>query len=303
MIEWVHREIVDQGKMPLLCFLIGFVVAFVFIRFSVRMIRAQVHWWPGNITPGGLHVHHMVFGVVTMVIAGGGLIALYEDTNRAAGVVLATFFGIGAALTLDEFALIFYLNDVYWDEEGRVSVDAVFVAIAVTGMLLLGLRPFDLGDATNFDNTGDLVGRALLVLSVLINLLLAAIVLAKGKIWTGLVGLFVAPLLWVGAIRLSRPSAPWARWRYGTRPRRMARALARERKIRRPMIRAKIFVQDLVAGAPTLDTVRGSMEHARVAAEAELDRQVHPAPPPPSISPAEVSSGTMDGLPRSGTPT
>lgn len=68
------------------------------------------------------------------------------------------------------------------------------------------------------------------------------------------------------------------------------------------MIRAKIFVQDLVAGQPTLDTVRDSMEHSRVAAEAELDRTVHPAPPPP-ISSTGVASGTIDGLPGSGTPT
>jgi len=301
MLDWMRREIVDQGRLPLLFFLLGFVAAFVFIRISVRLIRAQVRWWPGNITPGGQHVHHVVFGVVTMVIAGGGLIAISEDANRLAACILAAVFGIGAALTLDEFALIFYLNDVYWEEQGRVSVDAVFVAIAVTGMWLLGLRPFELGDATNFEDSGDWAGRAALVVAVLVNLLLAAIVLAKGKIWTGLVGLFIIPLLWVGAIRLSRPGAPWARWRYGKRPRRMARALERERRLRRPVIRAKIFVQDLVAGAPTLETVRGSVEHSRTATEAELDRRVKPAPPP--ISSIDIPSGTMDGLPRSGTPT
>ncbi|WP_241384224.1 hypothetical protein [Rhodococcus sp. CH91] len=301
MLSWFRREIVDQGHLPMLFFLIGFVLAFAFIRISVRLIRAQVRWWPGNITPGGQHVHHVVFGVVMMVIAGGGLIAISEDGNRIGATVLATLFGIGAALTLDEFALIFYLNDVYWEEQGRVSVDAVFVAIAVTGMWLLGLRPFELGDTENFDDAGDRVQRAGLVVAVLVNLVLAAIVLAKGKIWTGLVGLFVVPLLWVGAIRLSRPGAPWARWRYAERPRRMRRAVARERRLRRPVIRAKIFVQDLIAGSPDLETVRGSVEHSRTAAEAELDRRVRPAPPP--ISSIGAPSGTMDGLPRSGTPT
>lgn len=302
MYEWVQREIVDQGRLPLLFFLIGFVLAFVFIRISVRLIRARVRWWPGNITPGGLHVHHMVFGVVTMVIAGGGLISMAETDNRVAITILATLFGIGAALTLDEFALIFYLNDVYWQEQGRVSVDAVFVAIAVTGMWLVGLRPLELGDATNFDDGGDLVERGALIAVVMLNLVLAAVVLAKGKIWTGLAGLFVIPLLWVGAVRLSRPGAPWARWRYRDNPRKMGRALARERRLRRPVVRAKIFVQDLIAGAPTLEAVRESVEHARTAAEVELDRRVRPAPPPP-ISPGRVSSGTLDGLPRSGTPT
>ncbi|NMD95231.1 hypothetical protein HF877_07445 [Rhodococcus sp. BL-253-APC-6A1W] len=298
MIDWFRREIVEQGRFPLLCFLIGFVVAFLFIRMSVRMIRANVRWWPGNISPGGHHVHHVVFGVVTMVIAGGGLIGFYEDGSLAAGVVFATLFGIGAALTLDEFALIFYLNDVYWDEEGRVSVDAVFVAVAVTGMLLVGLRPLDLGDAGNFEDTGDLVSRGLLVVGAVIDLLLAMVVLSKGKIWTGLVGLFFAPLLWVGALRLSRPAAPWARARYAPDSRKMARSLARERKVRRPVVRAKVVVQNLVAGAPTLETVRGSVENSKVVAEEVLDREVHPALPPPSISPPAASSGTIDGLPR-----
>ncbi|HET8994681.1 MULTISPECIES: hypothetical protein [unclassified Rhodococcus (in: high G+C Gram-positive bacteria)] len=302
MMNWLRTEIIDQGRLPLLCFLLGFVVAFVFIRISVRMIRAKVRWWPGNITPGGLHVHHMVFGVITMVIAGGGLISVYEVGSGTVIAVFAALFGIGAALTLDEFALIFYLHDVYWEEEGRVSVDAVFVAIAVTGMLLLGLQPLDLVDLTSFDDGGDWVSRFVLVVLVLLNLLLAGVVLAKGKIWTGLVGLFIVPLLWVGALRLSRPGAPWARWRYQGKTRKMTRAIARERRFRRPVIRAKIFVQDLVAGAPTLEAVLGSVEHSRVAAEAVLDRTVHPAPAP-GISPNQVASGTIDRLPRSGTPT
>ncbi len=299
IVRWFDSDIVAAGRLPLFCFLIGFVVAFVFIRISVRLIRAKVRWWPGNITPGGLHVHHMVFGVVTMVISGGALIAVYEDGSSATGALLATLFGIGAALTLDEFALIFYLTDVYWDEEGRVSVDAVFVAIAVTGLLLMGLRPLDLTDAADVGG-GEWVGRIVLGVSVLANLGLAGIVLAKGKIWTGLVGLFVVPLLWVGAIRLSRPGAPWARWRYQHKPRKMMRALVRERRYRRPLIRAKIFVQDLVAGSPTLDAVRDSVHHSRIATEAELDRRVHPAP---AISTRRGSSGTLDGLPPSGTHT
>ena len=65
---------------------------------------------------------------------------------------------------------------------------------------------------------------------------LEAIVLLKGKVWTGLVGMFITPLLFVGAIRLSRPHAPWARWRYTSRPRKMHRALERERWLRRPVV-------------------------------------------------------------------
>lgn len=299
--EWLQREIVDRGRLPLLFFLLGFLLAFLFIRFSVRMIRAQVRWWPGNVTPGGHHVHHVVFGVVTMVVAGGSLIAVYEDGTQTTGAALAALFGIGTALVLDEFALIFYLNDVYWEQEGRVSVDAVFVAIAVTGLVLLGLQPLEFADVTNFREDPSWVTRTLIAVSALGNLALAAVVLAKGKIWTGLIGLFVFPLLLVGAVRLSRPGAPWARWRYTGKTRKMRRAIERERRYRRPVIRAKIFVQDLVAGKPTMDTVQGAVQHSRVAAEAELARTVHAAPPPISATPAP--SGTIDGLPGSGTHT
>jgi hypothetical protein len=108
----------------------------------------------------------------------------------------------------------------------------------------------------------------------LLSLLVAAVVIAKGKIWTGLVGMFFFPLLLVGAIRLSRPGAPWARWRYGDRPKRMRRAIEREKRYRRPIVRAKIYVQDLIAGKP-------SVEHAVAATEDELERTVRAAPPVP----------------------
>ena len=291
MRDWLDREIIANGRLPLLFFLIGFLLAFLFIRISVRMIRAEVKWWPGNITPGGQHIHHVVFGVIAMFASGIGLIAVYETATQATGAVLATFFGIGAALVLDEFALIFYLKDVYWSDQGRASVDAVFVALAVTGLLLLGFQPLELLDITEFREDTNVWFRAVLIVALLVNLAIAAVVILKGKIWTGLLGLFFFPVLLVGAIRLSRPGAPWARWRYVRKPRKMRRAIEREKRFRRPMIRAKIYVQDLVAGKP-------SVEHALTATEDVLERTVHAAPAP--ITTHGAPSGTMVGLPGEG---
>lgn len=275
MRRWLDEEIVGHGRLPLLFFLAGFILGFLFIRLSVRLIRAQVRWWPGNVTPGGQHVHHAVFGVIAMMISGGALIAIYVDGSQTSGAWLAAIFGVGAALVLDEFALLFYLEDVYWKEEGRSSVDAVFIAIAVTGLVLLGLRPLDLLNVTDFRDESNPWARTAIVAGAIVNLALAGVVIAKGKIWTGLLGLFVVPLLILGAVRLSRPGAPWARWRYTDKPKKMERALRRERRLRRPLIRAKIYVQDLIAGKP-------SIVHAREAAETELVRSVHAAPPPPT---------------------
>ncbi|WP_051020965.1 hypothetical protein [Nocardia araoensis] len=274
MRRWLQEDVIAQGRLPLLCFLLGFIVGFLFIRVSVRLIRARVRWWPGNLRAGDTHVHHMVFGVILVLSSGVGMVAQYESADAATAGILAALFGVGAALVLDEFALIFYLRDVYWEEQGRTSVDAVFVALAVTGLLLLGFHPLWMLDINNLRHDTSTEVRAFVVAFAVVNLALAAIVIAKGKIWTGLFGMFFLPLLVVGALRLSRPGAPWARWRYGDRRRLRYRAIVRERRYRRPVIRAKIFVQDLVAGKP-------DVEHVRTAAEEELTRTVVPAPPAP----------------------
>lgn len=271
--RWFEYAIVSQGRLPLFCFLLGLLLGFVLIRTSVRMIRAEVSWWPGNITPGGQHIHHVVFGTVLMLISGIAIITVYVDGSQSTGAWLAAAFGVGAALVLDEFALIFYLRDVYWSEQGRTSVDAVFAAVAVTGLLLLGFHPLELLGVTVVADEPTRWVWIVIVVSALANLALCAVVLLKGKIWTGLVGLFVLPLLILAAVRLSRPGAPWARWRYTGRPRKMDRALRRERRLRRPIVRAKIFLQDAIAGKPDID-------HVRSAAENELDRVVVPAPVP-----------------------
>jgi hypothetical protein len=134
MSGWFDAQILDTGRLPLFCFFVAFVVSFGFIRLSARLIRAKVRWWPGNVVAGDVHVHHMVFGVVLMTIGGVAQLAAplgSLDTRAAA----AGLFGLGTALVLDEFALILHLRDVYWSNEGRISVDAVFVAAGVTALL------------------------------------------------------------------------------------------------------------------------------------------------------------------------
>lgn len=254
MSAWFEREIVDTGRAPLFCFFLGIVLGFLFIRASVRLIRAEVRWWPGNVTQDGLHIHHVVFGVVFMLVGGVAGLAV-SDNLVGWRSALAGLFGIGAALVLDEFALILHLQDVYWTEQGRASIDAVFVAVAVTGLLLLGLRPAGLDDLQVAGDTELGAGwRITGALLVLVNLALAMITLLKGKIWTGLLGLFVVILLLFGAVRLARPESPWSRWRYrrpGRRPAaKLARSTHREQRFRDPVIRAKIRFQELVGGRP-----------------------------------------------------
>jgi len=249
MSAWFADKIVDGGRLRLFVFFVCMIGAFAFIRFSTRMIRAQVKWWPGNVTPGGVHIHHVVFGLVFMCVGGIGGLAV-EESRSAWAALAAGVFGVGTGLVLDEFALVLRLDDVYWKDQGRLSVDAIFVAVALSGLALLGFGPLDIGAALTPGPDGERLPLWTVALLAATNLAFALVTLLKGKIWTGLFGMFIPLLGFVGAIRLARPGAPWARWRYAESSRKMARAQRRERRLRAPLERLKVRVQDLVAGRP-----------------------------------------------------
>jgi hypothetical protein len=245
MIAWYRSEILDAGKQPLAVLFVSFVVTFLIIRLSVRMIRAGVSWWPGNVTSGGTHVHHVVFGIIFMLTAGAGGFSVIGN-DRPWAEIFAALFGSGAALVLDEFALVLHLKDVYWAEQGRMSVDAVFLGAAVLGLLLLGESPFGLGGVRSEDGAPAVAYTA----AVLVNGVFVVLALIKGKIWTGLIGVMIPLLAIVGAIRLARPSSPWARWRYKPGSKKRDRATRRETTKRVRWVNRGRRVQDTVAGRP-----------------------------------------------------
>ena len=290
MLRWLEHDIMGRGRLPLLCCLVAFIVTFFVTRTFVRYIRRRAgrdgppKWWePRNIHIGKMHIHHVVVGVLLVMVSGVTLVALSVTGNEREYTASAIVFGIGAALVLDEYALILHLSDVYWEEDGRTSVDAVFAAVAVGGLLVLGLHPLMFFISLWHDTTHSVLLRAAVVFGMVLTLPLAVLVVLKGKVWTGLIGMFFVPLLVIGAIRLSRPQAPWARWFYISRLDKMARALQRERTLRRPVVRAKLWVQYTIAGTPRRP------DHRMV--DAQLDREVHPAPPPPPAQPHALVSG------------
>lgn len=271
---------VPPERVPLVFCLVAFILTFFVTRTIVRYIRrhagsdAPRKWWqPRNIGTGsGLHIHHVVIGVILVMVSGVTMVTLAVDGGVPEFTAAAVVFGIGAALVLDEFALILHLEDVYWAEDGRTSVDAVFAAVAVAGLLVLGFNPLSFFDIDIWRSDHTVLARTLVITIAVVTLLLAVVVLLKGKVWTGLIGMFITPLLVVGAIRLSRPHAPWARWRYTDHPRKMHRALERERWLRRPVVQAKLWLQDAIAGMPKFP------DDAEV--DAQLDREIRAAPAP-----------------------
>ena len=144
-IDAIGEGWLGPNRAAIAAFTLGLLLTFLFVRLNTRLIRANVSWWFHDIeSEGGLHVHHMVIGVVVMVAAGLGLIAV-QPRGPVDAAPRRRCSASASALTLDEFALILRLQDVYWTTEGRLSVDAVIVAVCVGLLLVLGYAP--LGNA------------------------------------------------------------------------------------------------------------------------------------------------------------
>ncbi|HVE67181.1 MAG TPA: hypothetical protein VNB64_01235 [Solirubrobacteraceae bacterium] len=218
--------------------LAGFLVSWLFIRTSARMIRAQVSWWPGNVeTKGGLHIHHLVWGILLLMVSGFLGFALQPGDPWME--ILAVLFGVGMGLTLDEFALWLHLQDVYWSDEGRSSVDAVVIALVLGGLVVTGAAPWEVEDAQ-----GSVTAIAV---AVAIAVAYSTLAILKGKRWLGLFGLFVPLIALAGAIRLAQPHSPWARRFYKPGSRKLERAQQRYARLESRRHRAL----DAVAGAPS----------------------------------------------------
>ena len=169
----------------LLLMLIGFVGAFGFIRLSTRLMRSpRVPWWPGSVvSESGVHMHHLFFGIVLMMAAGGLSFAAGE-TDGPWYALYALLFGVGFGLAIDEYALWLHLDDVYWSREGRSSIDAALVALALIGFVLLAFVPTRIGD----DSFGSL---AITVTLATLHFGFVLIAAAKHRLVHALFGIFV----------------------------------------------------------------------------------------------------------------
>ncbi len=225
---------------PMMWMFIAILVTFLITRTVTRLIRSGSGGGAGlgNVRIAGTHVHHQVFGI--LIIIGTGIVLVAATPRGAALDVAAAAFGVGIALTADEFALWLHLDDVYWAKEGRKSVDATFCLLAVTGALIGGA-----------DFLSGRIGTTRWwssIAVIAIDLLLSVICLLKGKVTTGVVGIVVSVVALVGAVRLAKPGSWWAVHRYASRPQRAARAARRfgprydERWDR---------LRDVVGGAPS----------------------------------------------------
>jgi hypothetical protein len=272
--EFWSEQILAHEREGVFLVLVGFVLSFAFIRMSTRLMRSpKVPWWPGSVvSESGVHLHHLVFGIVTMMIAGTLGFAALDSSPYVE--ICAFLFGVGAGLTIDEFALWVYLDDVYWAEEGRSSIDATVIAAALMGLVVLGVNPLDLG--------GESEGIAALLISALLLVLAVAACFFKGRRLHGIIGFFVFPIALYAACRIGKPDSAWARRRYGERkPKKQTKAEARFPPDRRTE-RFKEAFRDIVGGKPSEGVAAVREEAAAATREAveearqRADRITHP---------------------------
>jgi hypothetical protein len=225
---------------PMTWMFLAILVTFLITRAVTRLIRSGrgAGAGLGNVQIGGNHVHHQVFGI--LIIIGTGIVLVSATPHGAALSVAAAVFGVGVGLTVDEFALWLHLRDVYWTSEGRISVDAIFCVLVITGALVGGASFL----SGHLGSTAWWSSVALLA----VNLLLCVICVLKGKIVTGVVGIVVGIVAFVGAVRLAKPGSWWATRRYAGRPRRAARA---EHRYDERYAQRWNRLRDLVAGPPS----------------------------------------------------
>jgi hypothetical protein len=251
-------NVLDDGKRPLFVLLCGFIITFLIVRLNTRLARRRAV--PGRhigsvVTPGGLHIHHAVFGIIGMVVAG--ILEFAVQPGSPWLEMIAFAFGAGAALTLDEFALVLHLEDVYWTGEGRKSIDAIILGVTFMTLLLTGLLP------RTFSEIGDYITLSRWVLSalVLVGVVFVVVCYLKGKLFVGTVGIFVPPVALVGAVRLAKPGSPWARRQYAANAVKMERAQRRDESFHQLWERRKHAIWDVIGGKPHLSLPRRDGHH------------------------------------------
>jgi hypothetical protein len=138
--------------------LASFTVAFGVTRGITWTIRSKGGIGPiKDVVVGNRHIHHFLPGGILALAAGGVAIG---SKGQAYDRYLAFPFGVGVALVLDETALLLELDDVYWTEEGVLSVQIAFAAIAMLSALAYLIRMLRQGEAQDSETDWELAAKA-----------------------------------------------------------------------------------------------------------------------------------------------
>src|SRR5207302_1907094 len=134
-----HYKKLDLDRQVAVRALVAFIFMFLFLRALTYVIHYQLLPIHNLVTKSGLHIHHLFWGILLLMIVGFAASATRDPKWH---LRIAVLFGIALALTLDEFALWLRLADVYWERIGeRESLTAAFIAAAFLALFAAGM-PF-----------------------------------------------------------------------------------------------------------------------------------------------------------------
>ena len=135
-IRWLYNlHFQDERREKLFLASVGFLLTFGIVRAITHLIRAGVGPFH-NVDTGTLHIHHLVWGIFLLLLVGYAW--LVQPGSTWFSRITSFAYGVGAALTLDEFALWLNLQDVYWARQGRESIDAVVIFAALLSVGIWG---------------------------------------------------------------------------------------------------------------------------------------------------------------------
>jgi hypothetical protein len=127
----IHERIPDRPRRRIFVAWVSFFLTFAGVRAVVYAVLHQIPPFHFIVQPSGRHIHHLVFGIILLLLVGYGWLAEIgtgaDDSSILVSRLMSILYGVGAALTLDEFALWLNLRDVYWAREGRASIDAIIL--------------------------------------------------------------------------------------------------------------------------------------------------------------------------------
>jgi hypothetical protein len=125
----IRATIPDRPRRRMFIASVSFLITFAGVRILVhRIVNHEGHFqW---VVVRGVHIHHLVWGILILLLVGYGWLLDLGRSHSPMSIFLsrlmAVSYGVGAALTLDEFALWLNLEpDAYWSSAGRLSIDAV----------------------------------------------------------------------------------------------------------------------------------------------------------------------------------
>jgi hypothetical protein len=127
-IQTAYREELGPKERSLLWAWLSFTITFAIVRTITYSIKHGVGPF-GNVSVGGAHLHHYMWGILLLAIVGA-IAVRGEDATRRHPLV-ATAYGVGVALIVDEYALLLNLQDVYWAKQGKLSIDIAIGLVAL----------------------------------------------------------------------------------------------------------------------------------------------------------------------------